>query len=63
MSFATRSADALEFFCFALIFIPYGHYDETKTLSNLQPQLCDPSADGEHGFTSCAKIACLSDKA
>ncbi|MEM6891686.1 MAG: hypothetical protein AAF636_26725, partial [Pseudomonadota bacterium] len=48
-SFTTRSAGALEFARFDLIFVPYSHYDETKTLRYPTTSICLMNADGEQG--------------
>ena len=47
MSFTTRSAGALEFARFDLIFVPYSHYDETKTLLYPNTSICLMNADGK----------------
>ena len=46
MSFTTRSAGALEFARFDLIFVPYSHYDETKTLLYPTTSIYLMNADG-----------------
>lgn len=46
MSFTTRSAGALEFAHFDLVFVPYSHYDETKTLLYPITSICLMNADG-----------------
>jgi hypothetical protein len=47
ISFTTRSAGTLEFARFDLIFVPYSHYDETKTLLYPTTSICLTKADGE----------------
>jgi hypothetical protein len=50
MSLTTRSAGALWLDDFALIFVPYGHCDETKILPCAKPLFCLKGADGGHVF-------------
>ena len=48
MSLTTRSAGDFQLDDFALIFVPYGHCDETKILPCAKPLICLKGADGGH---------------
>ena len=45
MSFTNARVDGFD--CFVLIFAPYNHYDEPKTLSYFMHSICLLNADGE----------------
>jgi hypothetical protein len=44
--FCSANKRALESFCFAFIFVPYSHCDETKTLTYFMQPVCLLNADG-----------------
>ena len=49
MSRTTFSAGPFLLIDFCLIFVPFGHYDETEIIPYEKPSVCPKGADVRHG--------------
>ena len=61
ISLTTRSAGGFWLDDFALIFVPYGHCDETKILPCVKPLFCLKGADGGHAAVHAVAAAGLNE--